>query len=231
MNRFEQHCVSMQCQGETLLLHPQGVIYWPAQNILFAADVHVGKEHCFGRAGIPIPGGISEATLSSLFSLALTAGSTRLIVLGDFMHSAPLPDESWLSSLRQLLDTHPAITLEIVVGNHDKPQGQTFIDNRVLWHQRTLLIPPYVLKHEPGSDERGFVLAGHLHPAWRLKKNRRTSLKAPAFWFTSKYAVLPAFGEFTGGVVVDANSKTDSIYMIGQDCVVNIPLSKSAKKP
>ncbi len=221
----------MQCQGETLLLHPQGVIYWPAQNILFAADIHVGKEHCFGRAGIAIPGGISEATLSSLFALALAAGSTRLMVLGDFMHSAPLPDESWLSSLSQLLDSYPAITLEIIVGNHDKPQGQTLIDDRVLWHQRALLIPPYILKHEPGFDERGFVLAGHLHPAWRLKKSRRTSLKAPAFWFTPTYAVLPAFGEFTGGVVVDAHSKTDSIYMIGQDCVVNIPLSKTTKKP
>jgi len=202
------------------------MIYWPAQEIVFAADIHVGKEHCFGRAGIAIPGGISEATLDSLFTLAAGSGATRMIVLGDFMHSAPLASESWLGALSDQLDTHTNLTVEIVAGNHDKLVGQALVDPRILWHSKPLSIAPFVLKHEPDTDPNGFVLAGHLHPAWRLKQSRRSSLKAPAYWFTDSYAVLPAFGQFTGGVVVKANAKTDSIYMTGEECVVKVPLHR-----
>lgn len=224
MDSFETSSLAIECQSQSLLLHPKGVIYWPEEKILFAADVHVGKEHRFGRAGIPIPGGISEATLNSLFSLATSAGATRLIILGDFMHSAPLSGESWLSELSRLMDLHAHIHVEIVAGNHDKVTGQTLVDSRIHWHQTYLSISPFVLQHEPDKNSEGFVLCGHLHPAWRLKQSRRASLKAPAFWFTKDFAVLPAFGHFTGGVVVDANLKEDSIYMTGEDCVINVPL-------
>ena len=230
MTNFESCSRAIQCQGQLLLLHPKGVIYWPEDHILFAADVHVGKEHRFGRAGIPIPGGISEATLVSLFSLAEEAGAKRLIILGDFMHSAPLSSESWLDELSRLLDSNANLAVEVVAGNHDKLSGQTIIDSRVTWHQTSLTIDPFVLKHEPYKDDNGFVLCGHVHPAWRLKQSRRASLKTPAFWFTKDYAVLPAFGHFTGGVVVDANLKEDSIYMIGENSVVKVPLDRTHPK-
>jgi len=224
MNVFETQSLKIRCQDQILLLHPKGAIFWPKEKIVFAADIHVGKEHRFGRAGIPIPGGISEATLVSLFTLAADSGANRMIILGDFMHSAPLAGESWLVALSNQLSAHSQLAVEIVAGNHDKLSGQALVDSRVIWHKKPLSITPFVLKHEPDPDPNGFVLAGHLHPAWRLKQSRRSSLKAPAFWFTDSYAVLPAFGHFTGGVVVNANAKTDSIYMIGEECVVKVPL-------
>lgn len=226
MTNFESCSLNIECQGQSLLLHPKGVIYWPEKHILFAADVHVGKEHRFGRAGIPIPGGISEATLGSLFSLAEEASAKRLIILGDFMHSAPLSSESWLAELSRLLDANTHLAVEVVAGNHDKLSGQPTIDPRIEWHQTSLTINPFVLKHEPGQDNEGFVLCGHVHPAWRLKQSRRASLKTPAFWFTKDFAVLPAFGHFTGGVVVDANLEQDSIYMLGENSVVKVPLDR-----
>ena len=48
-----------------------------------------------------------------------------------------------------------------------------------------------------------YVIAGHLHPAYRIS-GRVDSLRLPCFWVRERYAVLPAFGEFTGGWAVRA---------------------------
>ena len=75
--------------GERLELHPERAVHWPARRTLFVADVHLGKEHVFGRRGIPIPGGISAAQLARLAALVARTAAERLVVLGDLMHDAP----------------------------------------------------------------------------------------------------------------------------------------------
>jgi len=190
------------------------------------ADVHVGKEHVFGRSGIAVPGGISEATLQKLFTLVDRSRVSTLMVLGDFMHAAPLPQESWLVELSQQLDQRPRLTVHIVAGNHDKVSGRSLVDSRVVWHPDRLLKPPFVLQHEPANNatqlDQGYVLAGHLHPAWRVGHSRKSAIRAPVFWCNEHTCVLPAFGEFTGGKLIHPRSARDRIYMVGEDCVVDV---------
>lgn len=226
MSLFEQESLAIQCQGETLLLHPHRALYWPARKTLLVADVHVGKEHRFGRAGIAIPGGVSDDVLIKLFGLCNKAGATRLVILGDFMHSVPLMGESWLATLSQILNFNPQLSVDIVAGNHDRLAGQLMVDKRIIWHKEELRLSPFVLRHEPEENSEKFMLAGHIHPAWRLSQSRRLSLKAPVFWFRPRYAVLPAFGDFTGGVVVTANQTTDSLYVAGPERVLRIPMKQ-----
>ena len=226
MRSFSNESLEIECQGETLLLHPERALYWPAQETLFVADVHVGKEHRFGRAGIAIPGGISDTVLTKLFKLCERCSAKRLIVLGDFMHSVPMADESWLATLSQLLDKHAYLSVEIIAGNHDRLAGQLLTDPRIVWHAEELQLQPFLLRHEPQVLNNEFILAGHIHPAWRLSQSRRSTIKAPIFWFREHYAVLPAFGDFTGGVLVDAKQATDTIYMVGTDCVIQVPPKK-----
>ena len=223
MSDFAAQCLAVKHADHEFLLHPERVMYWPAQKILFAADVHVGKEHVFARHGIAIPGGISESTLKQLFALAHASGAQRLIVLGDFMHNVPTASENWLVTLTQLLDQHSHIVVEVVAGNHDRAAGRDVTDARLLWHASSLEIEGLALHHEPCKDIRGYVLCGHLHPAWRIGKARRGSIKAPVFWFQEHCAVLPAFGEFTGGVIIEPDAKRDSLYMTGPDCVIKVP--------
>lgn len=201
-------------------------MYWPSQQILFAADVHVGKEHVFARHGIAIPGGISEMTLHRLFALADNSGARRLIVLGDFMHNIPSASEGWLGELSVLMDTYPELGVEIVAGNHDRKAGRKLTDPRLIWHSSSLKVANLALHHEPCEDAHGFVLCGHLHPAYRIGSSRRSGVRAPVFWFRKHYAVLPAFGEFTGGVIIQPNAKTDTLYMTGPECVVQVPVVK-----
>ncbi len=225
MSLFEEQSLPIFCAGESILLHPQRALYWPARRTLLVADVHVGKEHTFGRTGIAIPGGISENTLRTLFALYDASGARQLIVLGDFMHAAPVASEGWLTTLSQQLTQRPDMIMRIVAGNHDKSHGQRLIDSRVLWHADPLEADPFVLQHEPTDDPRGYVLSGHLHPAWRLSHARRSGVRAPVFWFRQHYAVLPSFGMFTGGASITADSAGDKLYMALDDGVIEVPAS------
>lgn len=203
-------------------------MYWPTQHILFAADVHVGKEHVFARHGIAIPGGISESTLRRLFTLANESGARRLIVLGDFMHHIPATSEGWLRELSVLMDAHPDLQVEVIAGNHDRKAGRKLTDPRLFWHSSSLNIATLALHHEPCEDTHGFVLCGHLHPTYRL--GRRNGIRAPVFWFRKRSAVLPAFGEFTGGVIIKPDSDTDTLYMTGPECVVKVPIVNRSRR-
>lgn len=223
MNAFAAQCLAVTHADKHFLLHPERVMYWPAQRILFAADIHVGKEHVFARHGIAIPGGISESTLKRLFTLANDSGAQRLIVLGDFMHNIPTASEGWLVQLTQLIDQFSHIAVEVVAGNHDREAGRDVTDERLTWHASSLSLDGLVLYHEPCTDSCGYVLCGHLHPAWRIGRTRRGSIRAPVFWFQEHCAVLPAFGEFTGGVIIEPDAKLDSLYMTGPDCVIKVP--------
>lgn len=224
MNTFESNSLKIDCAGEALLLHPERAIYWPVQHTLFVADVHAGKEHSFGRHGIAIPDGISDETLNRLFKLCDDAQARHLTVLGDFMHTAPRVGEKWLTSLSLLLDKRPHLSMSIIAGNHDRVEGRSTLDSRIRWFDKVKLQPPFVLRHEPGDDSRGFVLCGHLHPTWRISHTRRTGLRAPVFWVRKNHAVLPAFGSFTGGVNIVPHPRQDKIFMTGSNCVVEVPL-------
>jgi len=136
-NSFKKKCLEINTHGECLLLHPKRVVYWSSQKMLLAADIHAGKEHYFGRNGIAIPGGISETSLTDLFSLSTEAGAKRLVILGDFMHAVPTHSEHWLSTLSELLESHSKLEVSIVAGNHDKDIGKQRIDERIQWHENT----------------------------------------------------------------------------------------------
>jgi metallophosphoesterase superfamily enzyme len=79
---------------------------------------------------------------------------------------------------------------------------------------------PFVLNHEPGAVRGGYALAGHIHPAVRLR-GEGDSLRLPCFWFGARYGVLPAFGAFTGNAEVRPR-QGDQVYVIADEEVIRI---------
>lgn len=217
-HEFSKPTFDTECCSENLLLHPDKVIYWPARKTLLAADIHVGKEFTFARAGIPVPGGISEQTLKTLMRLVDDSGCERLIILGDLLHATPQQSESWQQQLVTLLAERHELTVEVIIGNHDSKAARDNVIAGLKWVHE-LHEPPFVFKHEPGPNETSYVIAGHIHPVYRLKIGRHQSLRAPVFWFNNTYAVLPAFGEFTGGHAID-REQGDRLFMIGGGQIV-----------
>lgn len=207
------------CCEELLQLLPQKAIFWPAKSTLLVADVHAGKAEVFNRASIAVPAGISEATIRDLFDLITVTKAERVIVLGDFVHGQQHADELWIRQFEQYLDLHKQLDFRVVIGNHDKLDTQNVIN--IPWIPGSMVDAPFIFTHEPRADSRGYVLSGHLHPAWRLQSSRKESLRAPVFWFRSDVAVLPAFGNFTGAKVVKPE-KSDQLYITGPDSVINV---------
>ena len=84
------------------------------------------------------------------------------------------------------------------------------------------LIGPFAACHHPQAHATHFVLAGHLHPARTLHGRGRDRVRMPCFVREGEQAILPAFGEFTGGWQVQA-APGRRFYGVGGDAVWALP--------
>ena len=67
-----------------------------------------------------------------------------------------------------------------------------------------------------------YVIAGHLHPVLSLRGIGRDRLRLPCFSFEARCAVLPAFGEFTGGWLLQRQAAR-TLYAVGGQTVWRVP--------
>ena len=215
-------CLEIQLYGESLQLHPQRAVLWPARSTLVIADPHFGKDDIFRRAGIALPRGPAITDLQRLTELITANACTRLVVLGDFLHGATQAGDSFLHAFRLWRQAHGSLTVDIVVGNHDRREPANAWQQIVGWHTRPLLEPPFVLAHEPAAHPEGYVLAGHIHPVLRLRR-RSGGGRVPVFWQRREYLVLPSFGSFTGGAEV-AVELGDLLFAAGPERVIPLPV-------
>ena len=181
--------------GESVIMHANKALYLQEHATLLVADTHFGKGAFFRRQGIAVPSGQSADDLQRLSRLVEQFEPQRLIVLGDVFHHRPAADEPFFEHFLAWQARHPDLTLEAVVGNHDRHvRGLTLpID----WHPH-LDIGPFRLCHEPNAVQGRHVIAGHIHPAYALAA-AGDRLRAPVFWMRSGVTVLPSFGALTGG--------------------------------
>ena len=65
--------------GETLWLLPERALWWPAQRVLWVADLHLGKAATYRALGQPVPSGTTLVNLQRLSQLI--AQRERLFLL------------------------------------------------------------------------------------------------------------------------------------------------------
>lgn len=217
-----------------LRLLPAGAVYWEAASTLIVADPHLGKSEEFRAARIPVPDGETATDLRRLRDLVLGTAARRLLILGDLFHgraatSAPMM-EHLLAWRREL----PDLVLELVPGNHDRhtrdwpaalgirrlPEGAR--EKPFRWFH----FPPVSGEGEGAGDGKGegegFYMAGHVHPAVRLREDGGPPLVLPCFHRTPGGMILPAFGSFTGTARIEPK-RGDRIYAVVEGRVVEIP--------
>ncbi len=184
--------------GAELVLLPERAVFVPASRALLVADVHLGKAATFRALGVPVPGGTTHATLARLDALVRRWCPEALVVLGDLLHGPVAQRSGAVDALARWRATHPALHVVLVRGNHDDRAGDPPAHCGVDVVDEPLALGSLSLCHAPRDIAGGYVLAGHLHPAYRLS-GRVDSVRLPCFWLRERHAVLPAFGEFTGG--------------------------------
>lgn len=184
--------------GNELELLPRRAIWWPAVRAAIVADVHLGKDQVFRRAGIAIPSAVLDEELAALSELVAATGCERLIVLGDWVHAAPVEGERWPVVVAAWRARHVELAVDLVPGNHDR-KLLPWLDR---WAIRLLSedmeINGLKMKHEVDPARPPAGLSGHIHPVISLRSGS-DRLRLPVFARRGDHLVLPAFGNFTGG--------------------------------
>lgn len=200
--------------GARLWLLPEKAIYWPAQRALLIADAHFGKAAAYRRLGQPVPHGTTASNLAVLDSLLAQHECEQLIFLGDFLHAPGSQGPATLAALTAWRERHARLAVTLIRGNHDRRAGDppAALDFQVV--SEPWVVGPLALQHEPMPHPQLPVLAGHVHPVYRLQGRGRQSLRLPCFVLGEQVSLLPAFGAFTGGYAVRPGAK-ENVYVVG----------------
>jgi DNA ligase-associated metallophosphoesterase len=188
--------IDLVLAGESIRLHADRALYWPARRRLLVADVHLGKDDAFRAAGIALPTGGTGHDLDRLTALVERSGAASLWVLGDLLHGSGV-DTRWRQEWARFRARHAALDILLIEGNHDRAAARAGLDIE----RRTGRIEdgPFVFAHAPrhAPDPEGrFVVCGHIHPVVGVPGFRG---RFPAFAVIDEQLVLPAFSVFTGG--------------------------------
>lgn len=199
---------------EALWLLADKAVYWPARKCLLIADAHFGKASAYRSLGQPVPQGTTTANLQRLDRLLAAFPGAQVIFLGDFLHGPGSHASGTLNALRAWRERHAGVALTLIRGNHDKRAGDPPGVLNIEVVTEPLLMGPFALQHEPDAHASHHVLAGHVHPVYRLRGKGRQSLRLPCFLIGNQVSLLPAFGAFTGGYSV-TQEEGSRIFVIG----------------
>ncbi|WP_296178740.1 ligase-associated DNA damage response endonuclease PdeM [Pseudomonas sp. UBA1879] len=210
--------LSIHLADAELWLLAEKAVYYPAQRALLIADAHFGKAAAYRRLGQPVPHGTTDDNLKRLDAMLAGYHCQHLIFLGDFLHAPESHAAGTLSAIQAWRERHTELAITLIRGNHDKRAGDPPGELRIEVVPEPLLLGPFSLQHEPDPHPTHHVLAGHVHPAYRLFGRGRQRLRLPCFYIQPRISLLPAFGAFTGGMNIDraADSK---VYVIGDGAV------------
>jgi DNA ligase-associated metallophosphoesterase len=207
--------------NEQLLLLPQKAAYWPREGMLIIADIHFGKAASFRALGVPVPAGTTSANLLGLDALLAQYDVRHVMFLGDFLHARAAHAPATLAAMLAWRQRHPDLRLTVVRGNHDAHAGDPPAALEIEMVDEPHVIGPFAFCHHPDVLVPSYVLAGHVHPVYRLRSGWE-SLLLPCFLVGPQRMVLPSFGAFTGGHPVMAQPD-ERMYVSSGEAVLSIP--------
>lgn len=172
-----------------------GALWLPDERTLVVADLHLEKGSAYAARGVFLPPYDSTATLAALAAAIRRHAPLRVIALGDSFHDRDAEariSESDLATLRQLQAGRDWLW---VTGNHD-PQISLMMGGSTA---DRIDLAGVTLRHEPDVHETGFEIAGHLHPAGKVRMRGR-ALRRRCFALSNRRCVMPAMGAYAGGL-------------------------------
>lgn len=191
--------MKIELSGHDFELLPERAVWWPLRRTVIVADVHLGKDQVFRRAGVAIPAAVLDAELAALDAVVEATACERLLVLGDLVHAPPVEGEDWPRRIEGWRKRRSQLAVDLVLGNHDRGLGGWLRDWRIAARDDPYSLDGLTFRHELHDGTRPDAgMSGHLHPVGWLRSGRER-MRFPAFARHGDHLVLPAFGRFTGG--------------------------------
>lgn len=223
--------LAREIRSETILLHPERALSWPARRTLVVADTHFGKSSVFAAHGIAVPAGADALDRQRIDELLQATDATRLLVLGDFLHGPVAADSAIAAELAAWIRALHPVQLWLVTGNHDRRAARGW-QAAVAWEGDCLEEGPFCFTHEVdaralASANARFQIGGHIHPVVALGGLRKRRPRLPVFWEREQSLVLPSFGLFTGGYRL---SRRDGgrVFAAGAEAVLELPWARAS---
>lgn len=216
--------------GAAVDLLPDRALLLPETRTLIVADVHWGKAAAFRAQGVPVPHGTTRTGLDRLSVVLAQTGAERLLVLGDLIHARAGMQPDVIEALERWRNARRELAITLVRGNHDYRAGDPPASLNITCVDAPLHVGPFALYHHQTNDPSGYVLAGHVHPVVQLRGRGRQRVTLPCFAFGESGGLLPAFGEFTGGAIIQQCDYSRT-FVIADDCVLPLEQSVVGQEP
>jgi DNA ligase-associated metallophosphoesterase len=213
--------LAIDVAGQPLVLSSLRACFDPVLRALFIADAHFGKDAVFRARGIPVPVGSTADNLLRIDRLIAEFEPATLVFLGDLLHARESLSTLTLDALHAWRARHASMRVVLVEGNHDRHAGvlpRTLDVESVCEPWR---LGAWALCHYPRTVDRAYVLAGHVHPVYRIA-TRTDSVRVPCFRFGIDLGVLPAFGSFTGGARETGRDARERVFLVVQERVIEL---------
>ena len=218
--------------GERLMLDPGGVLVWPAAGLLAVSDLHLEKGTAFAKRGMLLPPWDTQATLDRLQFLLRKWRPKTVVALGDSFHDRDGAGRLPTAELERLNRMADACRFVWVLGNHD-PTPPTGLAGEAI---AEFAAGPFVFRHEAIAGAPPGEIVGHHHPK-ALIPTRGTSVSRPCFVTDTRRVMMPAFGEYTGGLDVRDPAiarlfpRGGRAFLLGKERLFTFALNEARNRP
>lgn len=230
-----KHATTVTWHGLSLQLDLEGVLYWPEERLLVAADLHLEKGTSFASSAARLlPPYDSAQTVARLERLIAHYQPQLVVALGDSFHDlrgAARLDAEVAERIRKLSDQTDWIWIH---GNHD-PKPPRRLGGRGAVE---IAIGPLVFRHDADEERHngGGEVIGHYHPVASVSTRGR-SFRRRCFAIGRNRLLLPAFGAYAGGLnvreaairrLLDAQAR---VALLGRDRLHLFPIAAALRDP
>ena len=203
--------------GQNFLATADGALFWPSQNALLVADLHLEKASWFARLGQFLPPYDSHATLAALARLVESSRAMKVYCLGDSFHDRFGCDRLPAAARDLLLTLTSRLDWTWILGNHD-PGFADHCGGRLAEQE---VVAGIILRHEAVQGDPSPEISGHFHPKLRVNMKGR-SVSRRCFIASDTKLILPAFGALTGGL--DA-AHPEIVRKVGDSAAALVPVA------
>jgi len=170
-------------------------LFWPREQALLVADLHLEKGSFFAVHGQLLPPYDSRETLGRIAEALRETGARRVFCLGDSFHDRDGPARMEDHAAGMLAALVRAVDWMWITGNHDPAltpaAGGTIVEEAA--------IDGLILRHRAKRGEVQPELSGHYHPKLTVAARGRR-IARPCAVASESRLILPAFGALTGGM-------------------------------
>lgn len=187
----------IELAGVEVLLRVSGALWIASERLLAVADLHLEKGSAYAARGQLLPPYDTRETLARLAAEIGRLRPRAVAMLGDSFHDGKGETRLALADAQALRAIAAGAALVWIVGNHDR-EGPKALPGEIA---SEIKVDGLTLTHEPSPSPRIGEVAGHLHPAARIK-GRVGSVRRRCFVTDGERLVAPAFGAYAGGLSI-----------------------------